>query len=161
MSRTEAHQEVAGITQRIGELELQLFQLARNYLDGLNSQLSRRRRRWGALARSWSAFPAREVEFARLSREQELLTEIYGLLQTRLKEAEIREAVEPGDVRVVDSALVPLRPVYPTPGRTLTLALALGLFLGVGVACCAKRWTPASAAVRTPRTPPAERRSWG
>lgn len=132
--RTEDNLDVQGIDRRVQELELQLYQTASNYLESLESQLASLDATLASFGRQLEQIPAREVQFARLSRQQSLLEEIYTLLQTRLKEAEIREAVEPNDVRVIDPALIPDRPVAPRPLRNLALAAVLGLMLGVGAA---------------------------
>ena len=42
------------------------------------------------------------------------LESVYELLQTRLNEAEIAEAVEDASVQVVDSAVTPLEPCQST-----------------------------------------------
>jgi tyrosine-protein kinase Etk/Wzc len=78
--------------------------------------------------------PAREIEFARLARQQKILEEISTLLQTRLKEAEIKEAVQPGDVRVIDRALVPGKPASPNPLKNLVFGIILGIFAGLTAA---------------------------
>jgi tyrosine-protein kinase Etk/Wzc len=134
VTRTEANTDVRGYDQRIHELETQLYQIARNYKESLDSQiasLDNGLRQFGARL---EAIPAREVDFARLSRQQELLANIYTLLNTRLKEAEIREAVEPGDVRIVDLAIVPRQPIAPRPLRNLFLGCILGVVFGIGLA---------------------------
>ncbi|MBV9108580.1 MAG: hypothetical protein JO306_04135, partial [Gemmatimonadetes bacterium] len=129
--RTPANEEVQGVETRIHELELQLYQMARNYLDGLDSQIASAEASLGRFSNQLETIPSREVEFARLSREQKLLADIYELLQNRLKEAEIREASVPSDIRVIDSALVPQAPMSPKPARAVSMGLLLGLFLGV------------------------------
>jgi capsular exopolysaccharide synthesis family protein len=132
--RTAANEEVQSVNQRIGEIELQLYQIARGYLQTLNTQISSSQATLGRFSAQLEQIPSREVEFARRSREQVLLADLYTLLQTRLKEAEIREAVQPGDVRVVDPALVPLSPISPKPMRSMALAAIVGLFFGICVA---------------------------
>lgn len=134
VQRTTANEDVQGLDRRIREIEEQLHQIARNYLDGVQSQITSAETVLAQFATQLAAIPAREVEFARLSRQQVLLDELYTLLQTRLKEAEIREAVEPGDVRIIDLALVPDHPFAPRPMRTMMLAAVLGLALGCGLA---------------------------
>jgi capsular exopolysaccharide synthesis family protein len=134
IQRTPQSIDVAGLNERIEEMELQLLHTAMSYQESLRSQLGSldgNLARFGAMLET---VPAREVEYARLLRQQALLEELYTLLQTRLKEAEIREAVVPSNVRVVDAALVPDRPVSPNPVVNLTLALILGLVLGSGAA---------------------------
>lgn len=130
--RTPTNADVQGFDQRIRELESQLFQTARSYLGSLNSQAASLENGLARFDRQLATIPATEVEFARLLREQKVLEEIYTLLQTRLKEAEIQEAVEPGNVRVIDSALVPLEPVAPRPLVNMILGTVLGLLLGAG-----------------------------
>jgi tyrosine-protein kinase Etk/Wzc len=134
VGRTAANLDVQGINNRIQELELQLYQLAQNYLASLDSQIGSAQTALAHFGAQIETIPAREVEFARLSREQTLLADLYTLLQTRLKEAELREAIEPGDVRVIDPALVPQKPVGPRRTLNLMLGGMLGLMLGVGAA---------------------------
>ena len=134
VQRTDVNVDVQGLNQRIRELELQLYQMAGNYLEGLDSQIASAEAQLGRFGNQLETIPAREVQYARLLREQKLLDELYALLQTRLKESEIRLAAEPGDVRVIDTALVPEVPISPRPLRNLVLALALGLVMGVAAA---------------------------
>jgi tyrosine-protein kinase Etk/Wzc len=130
--RTTENVDVQGIDARIAELESQLFETAQSYLASLESQIASLNASLARFGGELERIPAREVQFARLSRQSALLEEISTLLQTRLKEAEIREAVEPADVRVIDPALIADRPIAPRPARNLALATVLGLLLGVG-----------------------------
>lgn len=136
--RTGENAEVQGINQRINELELQLYQIARNYLQSRESQIASLNRSLGEFGTELATVPARETEFARLARQGKLLEEMYTLLQTRLKEAEIKEAAQPNNARVIDTALVPTEPVAPRPALNLALALILGLVVGAGVALARK-----------------------
>jgi tyrosine-protein kinase Etk/Wzc len=132
--RQPGNEDVQGLEKRIAEIELQLYQIARHYLDSLESQLTSKQSTLARFGTQLQAIPSREIEFARRSRQQGLLAEIYTLLQTRLKEAEIREAIEPGDVRVIDSALVPEAPISPRPMQNMVAGVVLGLLLGCGLA---------------------------
>jgi succinoglycan biosynthesis transport protein ExoP len=132
--RTENNDEVQAIQNRITELERDLYRLSTNYLESLDSQIRSAEASLGRFAGELETIPRREVEFARLARRQKLIADLNELLQTRLKEAEIQEAVEPGDVRVIDEAPLPDRPIGPRPVRNLGYGLALGLLLGLGIA---------------------------
>ncbi|HST57754.1 MAG TPA: polysaccharide biosynthesis tyrosine autokinase, partial [Longimicrobium sp.] len=134
VQRTESHPEVVGINERVEQLEDQLYRTARGYLESLNTELASIDAELSRFGAQMETIPARELEFARRQREQELLAELYTLLQTRLKEAEIADAVEPTNIRVLDTALVPDRPVSPVPLKNMVLALAFGLLLGMGAA---------------------------
>lgn len=156
--RTEKSIDVQGIDQRIRELELQLHQLARNYLDGLDTQLTAVNSALGRFDEQLAKVPAKEVRFASLTREQELLEGVYNLLQTSLKEEEIRGAEQTPDLRVIDAALVPESPASPRPLINLLLGGVLGLVLGAGIvlireASDTRVQTPRDAEAATPGLP--------
>lgn len=132
--RTESNDEVQALQDRVSELERDLYRLSINYLESLESQIRSAEASLSRFAGELETIPRREVEFARLARRQKLIADLNELLQTRLKEAEIQEAVEPGDVRVIDEAPLPDRPIGPRPVRNLGYGLALGLLLGLGIA---------------------------
>jgi tyrosine-protein kinase Etk/Wzc len=132
--RTEENVDVRGVQGRIEELEEQLHQTARNYLQSLDTQIASLDATLARFGSQLETVPAREIQFARLGRQKDLLEEVYTLLHTRLKEAEIQQAMVPGDVRVIDDALVPEEPVSPRPMRNLVLATLLGIAFGVGIA---------------------------
>lgn len=132
--RREGDPGVAQLTNRIRELEDQLHQLGRNYLTSLDRKTASTDAVLGRFGTEVEQIPARELEFGRLFREQEMLTEVYVLLQTKLKEAEVKEAVDPGDVRILDTAVVPDEPISPKPLINLSLALLMGMLLGLAVA---------------------------
>lgn len=129
--RTEENVDVRGVNQRIEELELQLYQLSRNYLDGIETQIASLDAQLAQFGDQLDLVPAREVEFLRLAREQKLLEEVYTLIQTRLKEAQIEAASEAANVQLLDAALVPEHPAFPRPVLILVLAVGLGIAAGV------------------------------
>jgi len=132
--RTASNADVAGLTERIHELERQLYRLASDYRDSLDGQIAASERMLERFGGTLAEVPEREVQFARLAREQKLLTEVYTLLQTRLKEAEVQEAIERGDARIVDPALIPEEPATPKPLLSIVLAAVLGVLGGAGIA---------------------------
>jgi polysaccharide biosynthesis transport protein len=134
VGRTAEHPEVQGIDARIREIEDQLHRTATGYLESLNTELASMDAELGRFGAVMATIPSRELEFARRFRRQELLEELYTLLQTRLKEAEITDAVEPTNLRVLDRALIPEKPVSPVPVKNLFLATVFGVLLGLGAA---------------------------
>ena len=126
--------EVQMISQRIGEVEGQLRALAETYLASLDSNISSMNGTLGEYRGRLDRIPGREVQLARLSRQPRVLSEMYGQLQTRLKEAEIAQAVEDASVRVIDPAVLPRSPVSPRNRLILGAALLVGLLGGLGVA---------------------------
>ncbi|HEX2723083.1 MAG TPA: Wzz/FepE/Etk N-terminal domain-containing protein, partial [Gemmatimonadaceae bacterium] len=132
--RNPENADVIAASKRISDLEGQLTQMARAYLAGLDSKLTSLNSGVQSFGKRMETIPAKEIAFARLSRDQKLLEDISTLLQTRLKEAEIKEAIQPGDVRGIDRALVPERPTSPKPTRNILFGIFGGLFLAIGAA---------------------------
>ncbi len=132
--RTAQDPEVQNLTQRIRDLEQQLRSITTTYLQGLNNQVSSYDETLSRFSRELEQIPGEEVQVMRLEREQQVLEEIYTLLQTRLQEARIAQAVEDPSVRVVDAAVLPVEPIKPRKALNLALALVLGGMLGVGLA---------------------------
>jgi len=128
--RTETDPDVQQLTDRVRQLELQLYQIGTSYLGSIDNQLASMGSVLTQFGGELERIPARDVEFARLTREQKLLSEVYLSLQGRLKQAEIEAAVDNGEVRVVDAGLVAEDPVSPKPMVNLILATVLGLMLG-------------------------------
>ena len=124
--------EVMVYTTRISELENQLASIVTTYQQGLARQVNSMDATLGGFERQMDRVPGKEMEMARLTRNTKALDEYYGLLQTRLKEAEISEAVQDPSVRMVDTAGLG----EPGASRKNLLVAALGgfgLLLGIAL----------------------------
>ena len=132
--RTPKDPDVIALTSRIKELEQQLQTVGETYLQGLTNQVAALDASLAQFGAQLQRIPAKEVEFARLERRPKILEEIYTLLQTRLKEAEITQAAEDPTVQVVDAAILPINPVRPKTGLVISMAAFLGLMLSIGAA---------------------------
>ena len=130
--RTEKDADVQVLTVRIQELEEQVGSIAQTYLQGLSNQLRSLDSSIAGFSRDLQSMPQKELDYTRLERRPTVLKDMYTLLQTRLKEAEIAEAAENASVSIVDPAIPPRAPIYPRPTLTLLMALGGGLLLGVG-----------------------------
>jgi tyrosine-protein kinase Etk/Wzc len=132
--RTLRDPDVMQLTDRIKEIENQLRSTATTYLQGLTNQVNAYDRTLAQFATDLERIPGKEIQLARLQRQQKVLEEVYTLLQNRLQEARILEAVDDASVRIVDPAILPTQAVRPRTVLNLILALILGGMLGVGVA---------------------------
>lgn len=83
-------------------------------------------------AASITGLPDAEAEEMRLSREVETLQKLVDDLRRDHQEARIDEAVEAGQVEIVDWALAPGAPVGQGTKRRLLFALLVGLMIGGG-----------------------------
>src|SRR5450432_523607 len=129
--RTAADPDVAVLSNRITELEDQLRQIAVTYEEGLRNQVVAEDSSMAHFSRDLSKIPAQEATYQRLERQPKVLEDMYGMLQTKLKEAEIQAATVDATVQVVDSAVAPTKPVRPRALLDLAAALILGLVIGL------------------------------
>jgi polysaccharide biosynthesis transport protein len=132
--RVPGDSDVQVLTGRIREIETQLQGIAESYLQSLSNQVASLEGEARLFAAQLDAMPAKELETARREREARVLNDLWVLVQTRLKEAEITGAVVDPTARVVDRAATPLRPVRPRPLVNIALSLMAGVLIGVGAA---------------------------
>lgn len=132
--RSAVDPDVQVLTGRIRELEAELQANVTTYLRGLESQVNALDSQLGRYQQGLDRIPSREVRFSRLSRQAGLLQEVYGQLQTRLKEAEVVHAAEDPSVRIVDLAVPAMQPLGFQRARTIGLLALLGLLAGLGAA---------------------------
>ena len=128
--RTQTNPEMVSLNETLSLLETRLARIAESQLRVIESEIHAVD---GSLARASAELggvPALELEYARRLRQVDLMSELYTLLQTRLKEAEISEAVELANIHVVDSAIAPLVPVRPRKVMNLLFGATGGLLLG-------------------------------
>ena len=129
--RTPEDPDVKVLTNRIREIDNELRTVAETYLQGLDNQVTALRQAGERFGSALDSLPAKEVETARLQRDVQVRQDLYTLIQTRLKEAEITDAVVDPTVSVVDRAVVADKPVRPNPILNLAVALVLGSVIGV------------------------------
>ena len=129
--RADGNPDLVALDIRIGELEDQLRRFAASYEAGLAAQVASLERALANADARVSGIPTRQVEMARLERETQLLADLYNLLETRRREAELAEAVDLPDVRIIDEASLPVKHASPSLPRNGALALLLGLAMGL------------------------------
>lgn len=132
--RTAKDPDVLVLTARIESIDQQLKSIGQTYLQGLNNQVSADDSVLRTSTAKMRAIPAKEIQFARLSRQPKVLEDIYTTLQTRLKEAQVSAAVVDPSVYVMDPAVTPHKPVMPRPALYMAASIVLGLMLGIGLA---------------------------
>jgi succinoglycan biosynthesis transport protein ExoP len=125
--------EVEALTTRIAAIESELRVMADTYRGALAGQIASLDGHLSATRGRLDRIPARALQNARLSRQPHVLSQLYGLLQARLKEAEIAAAVEDPSVRVIDPAPLPSDPVSPKKKLILGGALMLSLLVALGI----------------------------
>lgn len=132
--RTERDPDVISLTGQVQALEDQIAGVVTTYTEGLRQQVTAYDRTLASSGDALARIPAKEVRLAQLARDTKVLTELFTLMQTRLKEAEVAQAVEDPSAQVVDFAALPTLPVSPRMALNLVLAALIGLLLGGTIA---------------------------
>ena len=132
--RTTQDPDVQILSGRIQQVDDQLRTIAVTYLEGLGGQITALDTTLREFGTGLQTIPLKELRLAQLERTPKVLNQMYELVQSRLKEAEIAQAAIDPSVRIVDPAIAPDRPVSPRPAINMAAALIMGLALGLAAA---------------------------
>lgn len=75
-----------------------------------------------------------EIPFNQLARTKTHNEKIYGIVLERSRETELTRMMNINNVRIIDEALLPKRPIRPNVPLNLALGAFVGLLTGVGLA---------------------------
>lgn len=131
-SRANTNPDVQRLDSLISTYRGRLVRAVQGRSDALAAQIGVLDQVMASDAAAISALPDAEAEEMRLSREVETLQKMVDDMRRQQQEARIDEAVEAGQVEIVDWALVPGTPVGTGSKRRLLFALLVGLMIGGG-----------------------------
>lgn len=118
------------------EIEQRLAEAAAKYtgehpvMQQMNAQLTAINKKIGELNGTLKQLPDLQRRYLQLYREVEVKTQLYTALLNSYQQLRIAKAGEIGNVRIVDTAVLPITPLAPKKLQILILALFLGAFLG-------------------------------
>jgi len=116
-------QELVG---KILAMEIEIRSLSAK-ADALRSIVDRYSQRMNLL-------PDKSLKLARLERSTKVGENIFLMLKEKYEEARIKEAGQIGNVRIVDKAIPPEKPIRPKKELNVLLGAFFGLLLGGGLA---------------------------
>jgi capsular exopolysaccharide synthesis family protein len=129
---TDAYGPLQQLAAEIAELERRTIPtLARALAAQLGARETELGRQVSTASRDLRQIPSRTIEDARLGRNAKLKEQTYTALQERFDQARLAAEASVPDVRILDPAIVPQRPVKNTAPRLLLMGLLAGLGLGV------------------------------
>ncbi len=131
MHPTEQEAEKKAVDARISELRGQLRAFVSTYLQGLTNEVEALDATLSRSDQALATLPEKELRYAELDREAKTTESLFGVLQQKLKEAELAAAAPNESVRLVDAAVLPKHPATPNPLLTILLAIGGGLFVGL------------------------------
>ena len=98
---------------------------------GLDSQVKEINGEMQAIDTRIKALPMLEQDVLRLTRDVKINTELYTALLNSAQQLRLVKAGKVGNVRLIDAAVTPKKPIKPNRPVIVAIAALLGLFLGV------------------------------
>lgn len=126
--------DLLGIGSRISATGSKLISAVRSQIQALNAQIASLDNLRTTSSTQISAAPAAETEESQLGQQVQNVQKMADELQDELQRAKMAEAVEVGEVEIVDLAKVPYGPIPSGATRKVALGIAVGLLIGVGLA---------------------------
>lgn len=123
-------------TQKV-QLEQQVAEAAAKYtgehpvMQQMNAQLGAMNSKIAELEGTLRRLPELQRQYLQLFREVEVKQQLYTGLLNSYQQLRIAKAGEIGNVRIVDTAVVPIEPIKPKKLIVLILSLFVGGFIGV------------------------------
>lgn len=128
-------QSVTLETQK-AQLEQQVAEAGAKYtaehpvMQQMNAQLGAINKKIGELNATLKELPDLQRRYLQLYREVEVKQQLYTALLNSYQQLRIAKAGEIGNVRIVDTAVEPIKPIAPKKLQILILSIFLGGFLG-------------------------------
>jgi capsular exopolysaccharide synthesis family protein len=132
-ARTPEHPDVRRVDALIAATEPQLREAVQNQIDVLNGQIAAVDTLVGEKSQDIAEIPSAEETEQRLTRDADNIRKMSDKLTDDLQSAKIAEAVEDGDVEIVDLAEFPAGSIGAGRRRKLTYGAFLGFLLGIGL----------------------------
>ena len=137
----DEHPRVAQLQAQLTALQVKIDQEVEQIVQAFESQYQVAQARERALAEHIDSLQqevrqlnTKAVQYGVLKRDAESNLRLSDLLLNRLKEASVSSDLTSGNnIRIIDPAEVPSRPINVRTTRTLGMAALLGLFVGVGL----------------------------
>lgn len=133
-SYQDTHPLVVTISKEILEQKRAVLSLLKTARKNLDSQKRELKRASDKVEEVLVAFPDKEMQLARRTRDLEVSHRLYSFLLEKKHEAEILKASTTTDKRIVDPASLPYKRSRPTRIRVVMGGLLLAMLLGVGAA---------------------------
>ncbi len=131
----DKHPEVVKVQSQIDEISQKIREEVGRLALSMESEYNALKARENAMVQAVNQYrdeaqglAKKEIQYGILKREADSNQQLYDVLLKRLKETGLSQGLDSSNVRIVETAVTPIRPVKP---RKL-LNLAVGIVLGLG-----------------------------
>lgn len=126
--------DVMAINSRISATGSKLISAVRSQIQSLNAQIAALDNLRSSSSSQIAAAPVAATAETQLAQQVQNVQKMADELQSELQRAKMAEAVEAGEVEIVDLASVPYGAIASGAPRKVALGIIVGLLLGVGLA---------------------------
>ncbi|WP_160243655.1 polysaccharide biosynthesis tyrosine autokinase [Acinetobacter indicus] len=119
----------AGLEQKVAEASAK-YTAEHPIMQQMNAQLTAINKKINELDGTLRRLPELQRQYLQLFREVEVKQQLYTGLLNSYQQLRIAKAGEIGNVRIVDTAVEPIKPIKPKKLQILILSIFLGGFLG-------------------------------
>jgi tyrosine-protein kinase Etk/Wzc len=131
--------QASNLEDKRSKLKLKVAELSQQYtsqypeVQATRDQLSQLREQSNTLEKHINKLPNSQKQMLGLERDLKVNTELYTALLNRAQELRVAKAGTIGNVRIVDKAVFPVKPVAPRSKLVLFIVILLGLMLGIAL----------------------------
>jgi polysaccharide biosynthesis transport protein len=134
----EKHPEVVKIQSQVDEVSQKIREEVGRLALSMESEYNALKARENAMLQAVNqyrdeaqALGKKEIQLGILKREADSNQQLYDVLLKRLKETSLSQGLDSSNVRIVETAVVPIRPVKPRKALNLALGAVVGLVVGL------------------------------
>lgn len=130
----QSNPDMVAVTSRISSTSSRLMSAVRSQIQALTARIQSLDNLRSNSSSQIAAAPATETEEAQLSDQVKTIQKMSEDLQGELQKAKMAEAVEAGQVEIVDLAKYPGSPIASGGTRKIALGVIVALLIGIGLA---------------------------
>lgn len=132
-------QRVANLEDKRSQLRLKIAELKQGFTNeypevkAAQEQLQELSQQDNKLQNKINGLPSSQKQMLGLQRDLKVNTQLYTSLMNRAQELRVVKAGTIGNVRIVDPAVLPVKPIWPNTKLVLFVFIVLGLLVGIGI----------------------------
>jgi succinoglycan biosynthesis transport protein ExoP len=137
----DKHPEVVKVQSQIDEIAQKIREEISRLALSMESEYNALKARESAMLQAVNQYrdeaqglAKKEIRYGILKREVDSNQQLYDVLLKRLKETGLSQGLDSNNVRIVEPAVAPIRPVKPRKLLNLAIGVVLGLLTGVALA---------------------------
>lgn len=129
---TESHPDLREIDSHIDQMQGEILYALEKQKEIMEDKISATVQELAIYQAHLTNLPREELELARLARDTKVNENVYTQVYTKYKEAQIVEAAEIGDIRILDPSILPEKPTNTNNRKKFViLGVVSGLLMGV------------------------------